>query len=144
MFVANQPALPPGAPSDGRGQEWCARVLFNLQQFIFSLIDSIWTLLPPKQWHHTSTTLTLPSHTTSPYSYLLWIAFFGWLLHVGLPIGGQFTSACILFLLFLRCSIWCPRWWDSVSPRDPPPVRHLFRIHSTANTNTRLVDVFSF
>ncbi len=49
----------------------------------------------------------------------------GWLLCFGPPIGGQFMPPCILFSLFLHCSIQCPKRWDSVSPCAPPPACHL-------------------
>jgi hypothetical protein len=85
-----------------------------------------------------------PGHEPSPYSPLLQIASFGWLLCVDLPIGSRFTPHCILFSLFLRYSIWHPKWWDSVSPRTPPPALHLTRLPSTATANTWLVVVSSF
>jgi hypothetical protein len=94
MAVANQPALPPGASSEGIGQGWYSRVLFSLlmwprKQLINKLYDFILNLIfissqilsSPKQWKCTS-----PTVRTTRTSYLFpstpFLHIFGWLLHI--------------------------------------------------------------
>ncbi len=81
----------------------------------FRFIDYICTFLPPKQWYCMPPTLT-PGHASSPFYPPLRPPVFGWLLCFGPPIGSRFTPPCILFQLFLHCSIQHPKQWDSVSP----------------------------
>ena len=82
--------------------------------------------------------ITPPLHTPAQ-SNLLYIFYsptpniLGWLLCDYLLIGSQFTLPCF-FLLFLHCSIWRLKWWDSVPPHAPNPTRLLYLPTLTANT----------
>ncbi len=95
---------------------------------------------PPKRWYHTYPTLT-PGHEPSPYSPLLRIASFGWLLRVVFsnwwPIYATVYFIFIIFVLLYST-------WDSVSPRTLPPALHFTRLPSTANVDNWLVVVSSF
>ena len=146
MAMANQPIPPPVGH--------CLRVLFNsadrLRKKIITKLNNLFyfftpypTYNAPKIWHRASP--TCPTHRISPpCSSLSWLPVFGWLLCLGQPIGSRFTPPCVVFSLFLCCSIWRSKQWDSVSPHAPPPARHLSRITFTNNACTWLVVVLSF
>ncbi len=99
--------------------------------------------MQPKRCYRTSPMRTARL-ISPPCPPLLRLPVFGWLSCVDLPIGGQFTPPCILFSLILGSSIRRPKRWDSVSPRAPPPARHLSRIAFTNNAETWLVVVSTF
>ncbi len=99
--------------------------------------------MPPKWWH-CAAPMRPARHISPPCSPPSRPPVFGWLLCFDLLIGSRLTPPWILCSLFLRCSIWRPKRWDSVSPCAPPPTRHLSRFPSTANSDTQLVVVSSF
>ena len=109
----------------GRARAMC-RVLFNLadqpRKIIITKLSNLFNFLPPPiqlttptKWSHRDPP-ACPAHHISPQcSPPMRLPVCGWLLCFGPPIGGQFMPPCILFSLFLHCSIQCPKQWDSVS-----------------------------
>ncbi len=129
MAVANQPALPPGASLEGVGQEQCARILFNLadwlrKKIITKLNDSFYVFT----FNSTSNapkTMELHFPCTSRLSNLpstLQPQVFGWLLHLKLSTGGHLRPWCILYFIFFVDQFAAPND-RTVSPHALPAQR---------------------
>jgi hypothetical protein len=111
MAVENQPALSPGASSEGVGQGQCARVLFNsadrprkklitkLKNLCYVFTFLLQRQTPPKQWNCASPAPPA-CHTLPPYYPLSRPPVFGWLLRLKLLTGGHLRPRCILYYIY--------------------------------------------
>ena len=148
MAVANQPALPPGASSEGVGRGRCARVLFNLAELprqklitklndLFYVFSSYLTSNAPKtmelRFPCASRLLQLPS-------ILPFVAAASFWLVVALIIIDRrpFKAAVDFIFIFFCRSIRRPKRWDGVPPHATCPARLRSNTPPAASTNYRV------
>ncbi len=134
MIVANQPALPPGASSEGVGRGQCARdylirltgreknLLLN-SMIYFMFLPLIQHPTPPKPWNCASP--APPACRTFPTLHSVVAASF-WLVVAFKTIDQRPFKAMVYFILYIFCPSICrPKQLDSVPPRAPCPVHAL-------------------
>ncbi len=108
MVVANQPALPPGASSEGVGQGQCVRVLFNLndrpRKKLITKLNNLFYVFPfnslsnaPKtmklRFPYTSRSSNLPSILPSVATTSFWLV-------VALKIIDRWPFKAVVYLQY--------------------------------------------
>ena len=133
MAVANQPALPPGASSEGVGRGRGARVLFNSaerprKKLIAKLNDLFYvftfysTSKAPKTMELHFPRASRLSHLPSILPFVVAASF--WLVVVFKIIDRRPFKAAVYFIFYIFCRSICrPKGWDGVPPRAPCPAR---------------------
>jgi hypothetical protein len=138
MAVANHPALPPGASSEGVGQGRCARVLFNSadrpRKKLITKINDLFYVYTFNSTSNAPKTMELhfpctsrSSHLPSILTYVVAASF--WLVVALIIIDRRPFKAAVYFIFYIFLSInslpqtmgWCP---PMRSPTHAPPLQH--------------------